>query len=286
MPRRAFRRSDEKRDQDSGPRFRADRVHKLTAKTQVHVSWAGALLASALSGSPVFAAHPLITEDTGTQGQGRFQLELTAEFASDTELGVKTRSAEYATVLTYGLLDNLDVLVTLPYMRLRTETDGSATSTAGVGDMGLDAKWRFFERADLSVVLKAGLSYPSGDENEGLGTGYWNYSVNLVTSYANGPWGYHLHLGYWRNRNALGEIPQIHHASVALTYQASEAWRLVADIGNDTSPDPSYEEDRVFLTLGAIFSLRENFDLDLGLRRALSDPEVDNTLLLGMAWRF
>lgn len=256
------------------------------AKPQVNVTWAGALLACALSSAPVFAAHPLITEDTGTQGQGRFQLELTAELGSDTERGVETRSAGYATVLTYGLRDNLDVLVTLPYTRVRTEIDGSATSAAGVGDVGLDAKWRFFERADLSVALKAGLSYPSGEETEGLGAGYWNYSVNLVTSYAHGPWGYHLHLGYWRNRNALGEIPQIHHASVALTYQASDAWRLVADIGNDTSPDRSYEEDRVFLTLGAIFSLRENFDLDLGLRRALSDPEIDNTLLLGMAWRF
>ncbi len=256
------------------------------AKPQVNVTWAGALLACALSSAPVFAAHPLITEDTGTQGQGRFQLELTAELGSDTERGVETRSAGYATVLTYGLRDNLDVLVTLPYTRVRTEIDGSATSAAGVGDVGLDAKWRFFERADLSVALKAGLSYPSGEETEGLGAGYWNYSVNLVTSYAHGPWGYHLHLGYWRNRNTLGEIPQIHHASVALTYQASDAWRLVADIGNDTSPDRSYEEDRVFLTLGAIFSLRENFDLDLGLRRALSDPEIDNTLLLGMAWRF
>lgn len=286
MDPRAFLRSDEQRSRDSEPGPRAGLVHALMAKIQVRVSWTAALLACAFGSAPVFAAHPLITEDTGTQGQGRFQLELTAEFGADTERGVETRSAEYAAVLTYGLLDNLDVLVSVPYVRLRTETDGSATSVAGMGDVGLDAKWRFFERADLSVALKAGLSYPSGDENEGLGAGYWNYSVNLVTSYANGPWGYHLHLGYWRNRNALGEIPQIHHASVALTYQASDAWRLVADIGNDTSPDRSYEEDRVFLTLGAIFSLRENLDLDLGLRRALSDPEIDTTLLLGMAWRF
>lgn len=263
------------------------RAH-FAERTARHSSARGAavLLACALNASPVLAAHPLITEDTATQGQGRFQLELTAEFAADTERGIKTRSAEYATVLTYGLRDNLDVLVTLPYARLRTEADGSATSVSGVSDAGLDAKWRFYERADLSVALKTGLSSPSGDETEGLGAGYWNYSINLVTSYASEPWGYHLHLGYWRNRNALGELRQIHHASVALTYQASDAWRLVGDLGNDTSPDRSYEEDRVFLTLGAILSLRENFDLDLGLRRALSAPETDTTLLFGMAWRF
>jgi hypothetical protein len=242
------------------------------------------LLSCALLGSPVFAAPPLVTEDTGTQGQGRFQLELTGEFGADTERGVKTRSAEYATVLTYGLLDDLDVLVTVPYARVRTQADGSWTSVAGLGDIGLDAKWRFFERANLSVALKAGVTYPSGDETEGLGPGYWNYSLNLVTSYANAPWGYHLHIGYWRNRNALGEISSIHHVSVALTYQASEAWRLVGEVGNDTSPD--HREDQAFLTLGAIFALSQSLDLAFGLRRALSAPQVDTTLLLGMAWRF
>lgn len=245
-----------------------------------------ALLACTLGASAAFAAHPLITEDTGTQGQGRFQLELTAELGSDKENGVTTRSAAYAAVLTYGLLDNLDVLLALPYARLRADDAGTSTTVSGIGDVGLDLKWRFYERSDLSVAAKVGLSYPSGNETEGLGSGYWNYSVNLVTSYADGPWGYHLHLGYWRNRNAVEEISGIHHASVALTYQASETWRLVADAGNDTTPDRSSEESRVFLTIGAVASLHEDLDLDFGLRQALSAPQTDTTYLLGMAWRF
>jgi hypothetical protein len=41
---------------------------------------------------PAFAAHPLITEDTGTQGEGRFQLELTGERGYDQDDGGRTNT--------------------------------------------------------------------------------------------------------------------------------------------------------------------------------------------------
>lgn len=45
------------------------------------------LAASAFRPVPLPAAHPLITEDTGTQGRGNFQLELTTEHALEEEGG-------------------------------------------------------------------------------------------------------------------------------------------------------------------------------------------------------
>jgi hypothetical protein len=35
-----------------------------------------------------FAAHPLITDDAGTQGKGKFQIELNGEFTYDKEIGL------------------------------------------------------------------------------------------------------------------------------------------------------------------------------------------------------
>ncbi|HRT71846.1 MAG TPA: hypothetical protein P5308_10860, partial [Syntrophales bacterium] len=43
------------------------------------------LAASFLPGTPAFAKHPLITDDTGTQGKGRTQLEITGEVGFDRE---------------------------------------------------------------------------------------------------------------------------------------------------------------------------------------------------------
>lgn len=247
---------------------------------------AAVLIAVALQAAPARGAHPLITEDTATQGRGRLQLELQAELGKDKEQGVETDSTDYAAVLTYGVRDNLDVLLTLPYTRSSTRADGTDTTVSGGGDVGVDAKWRFFEKGDFSVALKAGVTYPSGDETQALGAGHWNYSANLVTSYANGPWGYHLHLGYARNRNELDERGHLHHASVAITHQTTAAWRLVADLSNDTTADRNFDEERAFLTLGAIYSVGEDLDLDFGMRSALSAAETDTTLLFGVALRF
>ena len=35
-----------------------------------------------------FAAHPLITDDAGTQGKGKSQIELNSEFTYDTEIDI------------------------------------------------------------------------------------------------------------------------------------------------------------------------------------------------------
>jgi len=36
-----------------------------------------------LTNTAAFAAHPLITDDTGTQGKGKFQLEVNSELNYD-----------------------------------------------------------------------------------------------------------------------------------------------------------------------------------------------------------
>jgi hypothetical protein len=235
---------------------------------------------------PSFGAHPLITEDTGTQGRGNWQLELTAEFGHEEDAGAEGNTGDFAAVLAYGLRDNLDLMLTLPYAHMKSETDGAATTASGLGDIGLEAKWRFIEEGGLSMALKAGVIFPSGDESDDLGAGKSNFSVNLMTSYETGPWGYHLHLAYFGNRNVHDERDGIRHASVALTYLVLENLRLVADAGAYTTADPAYSGDTRFLTLGGIYGVNDDFDIDFGLRHGLSEPETDTTLLLGIALRY
>ncbi|HAK89261.1 MAG TPA: transporter, partial [Nitrospiraceae bacterium] len=72
-----------------------------------------------------FAAHPLITDDTGTQGKGKFQLEVNSEFTKEKEQQYnsdedkwetkKETGGELATVLSYGITDNVDIVLGLPY---------------------------------------------------------------------------------------------------------------------------------------------------------------------------
>ena len=103
------------------------------------------MLVAALWPLPLFAAHPLITEDTGTQGKGNFQLELTSEHAYEEEDGTRETTVRANAVLSYGLRDNADVILTLPHRRISSEAaDGSRTVNQGTADIGLDLKWRFY----------------------------------------------------------------------------------------------------------------------------------------------
>lgn len=239
-----------------------------------------------LPAAPGFAAHPLITEDTATQGQGNGQLELTLEYGHDEAADAEKNAADLAAVLSYGLLDNLDLMLSLPFSRADTLAAGSTTRVQGLGDIGLDAKWRFYEEGPLSVALKAGGSFATGDETQGLGAGKSNLGVNLVASYDAAQWGGHLHFGYLRNQNVHDERTLIHHASVALTYLVNEGLKLVMDLGRFTAKERSVDEDVRFLTLGAIYGVSDNCDVDIGLKHGLSDPETDTTLQLGIALRF
>lgn len=249
--------------------------------------WRSALFVLALLPvAPSFAAHPLITEDTGTQGRGNGQLELSVELGHDETTDAEEDAADVAAVLAYGLLDNLDLMLTLPYVRTEVRTNGSTTRDDGLGDVGLDAKWRFFESGRLSAAMKAGVTLATGDESKGLGAGKANASLNFVVSYETESWGGHLHLGHHCNRNVHDERDAVRHVSVALTRTVAERLKLVADLGRFTTTDRAFDEDTSFLTLGAIYAMRDDFDIDVGVKHGLTDAETDTTLLLGVAFRF
>lgn len=231
-------------------------------------------------------AHPLITEDTGTQGQGGFQLEITAESGFDRDAGVTERTSGLAVVLSYGATDNLDAIVALPYQRVTTEQGGTRDSESGNGDVGLDLKWRFYEKDLLSFALKPGITLPAGDENRGLGAGKSTYSMFLVTTIAPEPWEFHLHLGYADYPNKLGEREDRWHASFAAGYTFDSRLRLVMDLGTNTNPDPAVNEQPAFLIVGLIYPVSKKLELDLGYKKGLTGPETDRTLLAGATLRF
>ena len=59
-----------------------------------------AILITGLFPLPLFATHPLITDDTGTQGRGKFQIELTSEHGYEQEEGTRENTGKTNTTLT------------------------------------------------------------------------------------------------------------------------------------------------------------------------------------------
>lgn len=242
--------------------------------------FAGALPLAAL------AAHPLITEDTGTQGAGNYQLELTYDSNHLEDASSKTREESFNAVFSIGVVDNLDFIVALPYEKV-TEKSGTRTRASGVGDAEIAVKWRFYDEEALSLALRPGLGLPTGNEDEGLSSEHLVPSLFAVMTYAPDPWSFHLHLGYTRNfHDGPDERDHIYHASVAAEYSLSDTLLLVGDASTESNADRSGPASAGSMVLGLIYSPHPDIDIDLGYRIGLADAAPDHAWLAGLALRF
>lgn len=232
------------------------------------------------------AAHPLITDDAGTQGKGRFQLEINGQYGHDREDGATVNSTQLAATLTYGIIDNLDVALGIPYQFIRTKDGEGAVSEDGISDISISLKWRFYEKDKWSFALKPTVTLPSGSENRGLGTGRATYSLFFVTTRELEPFAFHLNVGYIRNENKLDQTVDVWHASLATEYKVIKDLRLVANIGMQRNPVKIIHTHPAFLLGGFIYSLSESLDIDVGYKSSLNKHEVDHTALAGITWRF
>ncbi len=264
------------------------------------------LVAMLVMSETAFAAHPLITDDTGTQGKGKFQVEVNSEFTNEKEKQYNTdegkwetkkeTGSELATIVSYGITDNVDVVLGLPYQWKKTRIDGvvNADSTEqgdGIADMSLEVKWRFYEKDGLSFALKPGITLPNGDENKGLGNGRASYGLVFITTKEIKPWAFHLNLGYHHNEYKLQADKDtnrndIWHTSLATEVEVMKDLKVAGNIGMERNPDKTSNTHPAFIIGGLIYSISENIAIDAGIKGGLNKPETDLTFLAGIAFKF
>lgn len=250
------------------------------------------------------AAHPYITDDTGTQGARNWQVELQGEHnrhdrsadPGDGTVRQVRRITVFNPVLTYGILDNLDVALGLNRVRESIREDGAIVQSAnGMSDSTVELKWRPYEAGGLSLGLKPGVVLPTGDENRGLGSGKLSWGVNSMLTYETKPWVWLVNVAYSENRFKRPEDANANHRhlwrlSVGIAYYLHDQVRLVGEGGVRTNPardDPFLPgRNGNFAMLGLIYSPSEKIDFDIGIRRSASRAELDMAILLGATLRW
>lgn len=249
-----------------------------------------------LTAMQAFGAHPLITDDTGTQGKGGFQLEANSEYSYDKEsadgVTVRERSGEVSATFSAGISESVDLVVGYPWQWSRVEENGEVVGDVdGPGDVAVELKWRLYERDGLSFALKPGVTLPSGNEERGLGSGRSSYGVTFITSHETEKYTVHMNLAYSHSDFRLdgdrdGNRADIFHGSVAGGVNLLEGLQLVTNVGAETNGDKSSRTWPAFALAGAIYSITEDVDVDLGVKWGLNKPETDATMLAGLAVRF
>lgn len=250
------------------------------------------------------AGPPYITDDTGTQGRGNWQLELTGEYLQHDQTALsegvlvnhERRTTAIGPVLTYGVSKDVDLAVGLAYLRDRITENGVLVQDAdGMTDSTVEVKWRFYERDGLSFAIKPGLLLPTGDEDKGLGTGKLSWAVNGILTYETGPWTWLANLAYSEARFKRAEDTATNHRhlwrlSGAVGYQLHRTLKLAAEAGIRTNPardDPFLPSDNGhFAMLGVIYSPTDAIDIAVGFRKGTNDGESDEVFPFGVTFRW
>ncbi|AHN76967.1 hypothetical protein DA70_22695 [Pandoraea pnomenusa] len=225
------------------------------------------------------AANPLVTDDTGTQDTGNWQLELNSEW-----LTLPTaRQQQWTNTLTYGVLPNLDLALQAPYQRTRPDGDGW---TSGLTDLTLQAKWRFIETAQWSLGLKPFVTLPTASQERNLGNSRATTGANLLMQYNLDRWTFLANAGYTWNNNSIGNRRNLWNASTAVLFSVTDELRLAADIGIATNADTSTQTKPAYALVGAIYSPTKDLDLDVGYKRGLNPTSLAHSVQAGVTIRW
>lgn len=233
------------------------------------------------------AAHPLITDDTGTMGRGNTQIEVNGEYERQKDHGVREGTFSISSTISHGLTETSDIVFSAPYLFTRTEETGNTERERGFGDVVAEFKWRWYENNGLSLALKPGLILPTGNDRRGLGAGKVGYQVYLIATKEVKPLSLHANAGYIRNENTQGERRDLWHASLAGELPITDSLTAVANVGAERDPDPSFSREQTFVLGGVIWAVSKSLALDGGLKYSSTKNGSHGwSLLTGVTFQF
>ena len=246
-------------------------------KRRVRALRASAVAAFALVAVAAHAAHPLISEDTGTQGTGKFELELgtaTSHVRGD-------RIRELDPQLSFGALDNLDLIVRPSYFWLTGNLADAAGRHHGFGATALDFKWRAVEREPWSFGLRGGLDLPTSQGD--LGTHRLGGHLLAMATYTSGPLMATTNLAYTRIPVDAGPGVRrdILRVSAGGLYNVTETVRLAADVAVAQSLAAAERGWPVVGVVGVIATTPWGFDVDAGYEFGVNRIAPSPQWLLG-----
>ena len=233
----------------------------------------------ALAAPAAFAAHPLQTEDTGTQGAANVEIEngLSRARFDGTTLTV------YQPQFSVGLAPTVDAIVQPSFVWLHAPPQ---PAVSGRGDTNVDGKWRFWGSDPWSLAIRAGVLAPTSEHGLGLPHGQVSEHALLVATWDAAPTTVHANLGVTRVPRAPGTRATLAHLSAALMQAMNERLILTVDGELDQDPDSSRKAWPGSLLAGAIWTARPGLDLDVGYQRSFDATVVNRQWMAGLTYRF
>jgi hypothetical protein len=232
-----------------------------------------------------WAAHPFITDDTNTQGSGKFELQLGSQYTRTDVGGVTLADFQFAPQFSYGVADPIDLIVR-PTYSVNVVSGSASGRSSGWGDTNLEVKWRFWQQDAWTLGLRAGTSVPSGNFNRGLDSGRSTPRVFLIGGYGPEPIEIWANVGTIRNIDDPAARTWLGHVSTDVLWTVREGLQLGFDLSADQNPLRASTQWPSVALVGAIYTVGGGWDVDAGYQRGLNHSAPRNQILVGATLRW
>jgi hypothetical protein len=232
-------------------------------------------------------------EDAFPVEVGRTELELgylysTASRAFDDDGDTFSRGDNAvhagAFIAKYGFTSFLDAAIGI-FGAYSQDDDEPERSITGLGDLFVNAKWRFFGEGDdgLHLAYQPGLSIPVGkhddDKNLSPGLGFWTFDQSLIATLIEGRWVGGISASFFLPFGDRNGARGFASADLGLGYQLTP-WlkpELELNYVHDFASGQK-DADAVAATLGVIWNLSDALRADLGFRHGFYGRNADRRL--------
>ena len=241
-----------------------------------------------------WAAHPLIGEDTGTQGPGGVLIESNFNYLKDNEF----KSTAVPLTLTIGIGETMDIVAEMPYLWLHP-SPVTGTNESGFSDVVFKFKHRFYEKektdgakgqVEQSFAYQVLFAQPTGDEDKGLGAGTSRWAARLISTTEWESFEINANLGYESSGRALRlgnfTFDDAVLLSVAAKYERPKPWEPVVELAMIRVKEPDTLTRLLTALVGLIYEPSEKFYVDAGVRVGLNESSEDYALLAGFGYKF
>lgn len=235
------------------------------------------MFAIILSAGALWAARPLNTEDAFTIARGEIDLEIASDYST-----APGDCRQYApgVVAYYGFEDAVYGALGLPFAVVQPAAPDAAS---GIGDVFFQTKFNLLGRSWGGLGALAQITFPTGDEERGLGTGTTAVGgLGAVTVNA-GPAAIHGNIAYDYSF-ARGDVEASGCPSCALALEVP-LWGPLgfgAEVFSELLRDEELDGLPAEAGGGLTFALGEKFVIDAGVHFGLGASSGEKSFTAGV----
>lgn len=252
------------------------------------------LICSLFFTAPALAHRPLTTQSAYPEKVHRVKLE-TGLRSMNFPHGDESYNLDVE--VNYGIINNLDVGVEVPYVFWRPDSPVYSDADADtVGDMIVKSRLLFLKGREgnpISLTIQPFFKVPTPENDDdvlqsGFSTGETDFGFVFIATREMSPLlRAHMNLGYtFINKPSWGnDYENVFSFKVAVEYFADDEIEIVGEVNSETNKDPQ-SDDLLSILLGARYRMMEGVLLDAGFSAGMSDASPNSTATVGLTLDF